>query len=93
MTKPEEDYARCLDARTRKTISEREGWLRHTRWQMRIMCDDAKDGMQVRMKKLRTVVRRAMTSRKAMNQTTLDAGSTKDGLAIAEIRPENTADV
>jgi hypothetical protein len=56
MTKPEEDYARCLDVRMRKTISEHEGWLRHTHRQMRIMCDDAKDGMQVRVKKLRTVV-------------------------------------
>jgi hypothetical protein len=46
--------------------------------------------MQVRMKKLGTVVRRAMTS---TNETTLEAGSTKDGLAIAETRPENTADV
>jgi len=90
MTEPEEDYARCLDARTRKTRSEREGWLRHARRRMRIVRDDAKDGMQVRMKKLGTVVRRAMTS---TNETTLEAGSTKDGLAIAETRPENTADV
>ncbi|KAH9960892.1 hypothetical protein BC827DRAFT_1155622 [Russula dissimulans] len=51
----------------------------------RIMRNNAKDGMQVRMKKLGTVVRWAMTSRKATNQTTSDAGSTKDGLSVTSV--------
>ena len=92
-TEPEEDYARCLDASARRKKVEREGWLRHARRRMRIVRDDAKDGMQVRVKKLGTVVRRAMSSRKARSAATADAGPVKDGLAITETKTENTANV
>ena len=52
--------------------------------------------MQVRMKNLRTVARRALGTRKTTNPTTLedsDVRYTKDDLGIAEATTENTADV
>jgi hypothetical protein len=90
---PEEDYARGVGARRKL---EREGWLRHARRRMSIVRADAMDGMQVRMKKVSTVTRRALSMKKTMNPTTLkglDARSSKRGLDTAEGTTENTADV
>jgi len=92
-TEPEEDYARGVGARRK---FEREGWLRHARRRMRIVRADALDGMQVRMKKVRTVARRALNMKETTNPTTLedlDARSTKRGLGTTEGTTENTADV
>jgi hypothetical protein len=89
-TEPEEDYARGVGTR------KREGWLRRACGRMRIVRADAKDGMQVRMKNLRTVARRALGTKKTTNPTTLedsDIRYTKDDRGIAGVTTENTADV
>jgi hypothetical protein len=52
------------------------------------------DGIQIRMKKMRTVVRRAVSTERTTNPTTLedfDGRATRSSLGIA--RTENTADV
>lgn len=89
-TEPEEDHARGVGAEK----SGREGWLKHARRRMRIVRGDAMDGIQIRMKKMRTVVRRAVSTEKTTNPTTLedfDSRATRSSLGIA--RTENTADV
>jgi hypothetical protein len=90
---PEEDHARGVGARRKL---EREGWLRHAHRRMRIVRTDAMDGMQMRMKKVRTVARRALIMKRTTNPTTLedlDARSTERDLGTAEGTAENTADV
>lgn len=81
-TEPEEDYARGVGTRKRK------GWLRRACGRVRIVrASDAKDGMQIRMKNLRTVARRALGTKKTTNPT-------NDDLDITEVTTENhTADV
>ena len=92
-TEPEEDYARGVGARRRL---EREGWLRHARRRMSIVRADAMDGIQVRMKKVGTVARWALSMKKTTDPTTLEgleARTTKRSLDTAEGTSENTADV
>jgi hypothetical protein len=88
-TEPEEDYAR-IGARRKP---EREGWLRHARRRMRIVRVDAMDGMQVRMKKVKTVARRALSMKRTTDPTTLEDLDAKRDLSTAEGTTENTADV
>jgi len=91
-TEPEEDFARGVGA-MRKL--EREGWLRHAHRRITIVRADAMDGMQVRMKKVRTVARRALSMKNPTNPTALelDARTTTRGLGTTESTTENTADV
>jgi len=89
-TEPEVDHARGVGARK----SEREGWLKHARRRMRIVRASAMDGMQIRMKKMKTVVGRAVSTEKTTNPTTLedsDVTATRSSLGIAGT--ENTEDV
>jgi len=89
-TEPEEDHARGVGVRK----SGREGWLKHARRRMRIVRASAMDGMQIRMKKMKTVVGRAVGTGKTTNPTTLedsDVRATRSSLGIAGT--ENTADV
>ena len=92
-TEPEEDYARGVGARRKL---EHEGWLRNARRRMSIVRADAVDGIHVRMKKVSTVARQALSIKKTTSPTTLegpDARSSKRGLDTAEGTTENTADV
>ena len=65
-TEPEEDHARGVGAEK----SGREGWLKHARRRIRIVRANAMDGIQIRMKKMRTVVRRAVSTERTTNPTT-----------------------
>jgi len=92
---PEEDFAHGVSLRRKL---EREGWLRYARRRMRIVRADAMDGMHVKMRKVRTVARRALNTKKTTNPTTmedLEVIPTKRGTDTAEgtTQNENTADV
>jgi hypothetical protein len=91
---PEEDFAHGVSLRK----LEREGWLKYARRRIRIVRADAMDGMHVKMRKARTVARRAMNMKKTTNPTTLEdlkVRPTKRGIETAEgtTENENTADV
>jgi len=89
---PEEDFARGVSLRRKL---EREGWLRYARRRMRIVRADATDGMHVKMRKVRTVARRALNMKKTTNPTTLEVIPTKRDIDTAEgtTENENTVDV
>jgi len=87
-TEPEEDYARGVGARK----SGREGWLKNARRRVRIVRADAMDGMQIRME-MRTVVRRAVSTVKTTNPTTLEDSDVRATRSLGIAGTENTADV
>ena len=60
-TEPE-DYARGVGMRKHEA-----GWLRRACRRMGIVRADAKDGIQLRMRNLRTVARRALGTKKTTN--------------------------
>jgi hypothetical protein len=86
---PEEDFARGVSLRRKL---EHEGWLRYARRRMRIVRADAMDGMHMKMRKVRTVARRAMNMKKTTNPTTmedLEVIPRKRGIDTAEGTTEN----
>lgn len=89
---PEEDFARGVSLRRKL---EREGWLRYARRRMRIVRADAMDGMHVKMRKVRTVARRALNTKKTTTIEDLEVIPTTKGIDTAEgtTENENTADV
>jgi hypothetical protein len=94
---PEEDFARGVSLRRKL---EREGWLRYARRRMRIVRADAMDGMHVKMRKVRTVARRALNTKKTTNRSPttmedLEVIPTTGGIDTAEgtTGNENTANV
>ena len=91
----EEDFARGVSLRRKL---EREGWLRYARRRLRIVRAEAMDSMHVKMRKVRTVARRALNTKKTMNPTTtkgLEVIPTRRGIDTAEgtTENENTANV
>jgi len=88
-TEPEEDYARGVGARK----SGREGWLKHARRRMRIVRAGVMYGMQIRMEKMRTVVRRAVSTVKTTNPTALEDSDVRATRNLGIAGTENTADV
>lgn len=89
---PEEDFARGVSLRRKL---EREGWLRYARRRMRIVRADAMDGMHVKMRKVRTVARRALNTKKTTTMEDLEVIPTKTDIDTAEGKTENenTADL
>jgi hypothetical protein len=89
---PEEDFASGVSLRRKL---EREGWLRYARRRMRTVRANAMDGMHVKMRKVRTVARRALNTKKTTTIEDLEVIPTKRGIDTAEgtTENENTANV
>jgi len=85
-TEPEDDFARGVSSKRRL---EREGWLRNARRRMKIVRADATDGMHVKMRKVRTVARRALNMKKPTTLEDLEVRPTKRGIDTAEDTTEN----
>jgi hypothetical protein len=92
-SEPEDDYARGVGVGRK---SEREGWIRHTRRRMRVARAGAMDSIQVRMKKTRMVVGKALHNGRRTGQTTpqgSDVRSPKEGSGNAIDTLDHAADV